>query len=306
MRKVKHRPPSFRGRFLVIVLGTVLLFSCRKDFSVEKMAGLSGDFRAQINGVQWIAADTAKGASMMLGLTNITGISSDHKQLSITLTDTIPGTYTLDQLSTSLAAYADHDSSDIYAFSSNQGSDTAQAGGVVIITEVDRVNKTLSGNFSFKLYRDIDGHQKVITSGVFYRLPYVNSLPPSKFTDTLQAKIDATNWAAQSISTQLLSGQLAMTGSLINGTQMVGLIMPTTIGKGTYTLDFRGGTYIGLYNPTPNIALASSAGTLTILSNNVRLQRIRGNFQFKTADPLGGLQLPHDITNGFFSVYYGP
>jgi hypothetical protein len=134
----------------------------------------------------------------------------------------------------------------------------------------------------------------------------VNSLPPSRFTDTLQAKIDGGNWAAQSISTQLLSGQLAMTGSLINGTQMVGLIMPTNIGIGTYRLDFTGGTYIGLYNPTPNIALASSAGTLTILSNNVRTQRIRGNFQFQTTDPLGGLPAPHSLTNGFFSVYYGP
>jgi hypothetical protein len=307
VRSAGQRSRFVGGRFLVIALGAALLFSCRKELSVEKMAGLSGDFRAQINGAQWIAADTAKGAYQLSGLTNITGISPDHKQLSITLTDTVPGTYTLDQSSSSLAAYADNDSSDIYAFSTNQGSDTSQAGGVVILTEVDRVNKTLSGTFSFKVYRDIDGHQKVIRSGVFYKLSYVNTLPPNKNGDTMSAKISGNSWIAQSISTQSIGGQIAISGSLISGLQNIGLIMPTDITPGTYDLDLVGLNYIGLYNPTPNVALASYKGTLTILQNNTRIQRIRGNFQFQATDPLSGLgSVQTPITNGYFAVSYGP
>jgi Family of unknown function (DUF6252) len=285
--------------------GLLLLFSCRKELSVEGPNGLAGTFNAQINGVQWIAADTAKGASLLAGLINITGISADHKQLSITLADTIAGVYTLDQGSSSLAAYADNDSSDIYAFSTNQGVDTSQAGGLVVITAIDRVKKTLSGTFSFKLFRDIDGHQKVITTGVFYKLPYVSSLPPSKNSDTLRASIDGNGWVAQSINGQSISGQTAISGSLISGAQNIGLIIPTGISPGTYSLDFTGLTYIGLYNPTPAIALASTSGTLTILSNSIRTQRIRGNFEFLATDPTGGSTPSHTITNGFFSVYYG-
>jgi hypothetical protein len=294
------------ARLLIIVLGTALLFSCRKEMSVETPTGLSGDFTAQINGVQWIAADTARSASILAGLINITGVSADNKQLSITLTDTVTGTYTLDQLSSSLAAYADNDSSDIYAFSTNQGIDTSQAGGIVIVNEIDRVKKTLSGTFSFKVFRFIDGRQKVITSGVFYKLPYVNSLPVAKGSDTLLGDIDGAGWIAQSISAQSISGQLVITGSLVNGSKTIGLIMPASITRGSYPMDFNGFTYIGLYDPTPAVELASPSGSLTILANDVRTKRIQGNFEFQATDPQGGPSAPHSITDGFFSVYYGP
>jgi hypothetical protein len=291
---------------IVIAFGVPGLFSCRKETSVENAVTLSGDFRAQINGVQWIAASATKGASLLSGLINITGISSDNKQLSITLTDTVIGVYTLNQTSSSYAAYADNDSSDIYAFSSNQGSDTTQAGGQVIITGIDPVNKTLTGTFSFKVFRDIDGHQKTITNGVFYKLPYVSTLPAASTTDTMNCKIDGAPWVGQSISAQSVGGQLAITGSHLDGTQTVGLIMPSNITAGPpYTLSVTSTNYIGLYSPTPTVALGSSSGTLTILSNNTTTQRIRGNFQFRASNPLGGTTPPHDLLSGFFSVYYG-
>jgi hypothetical protein len=290
----------------VLVLGGLGLFSCRKETSVEDKVALSGDFRAQINGVQWIAADATKGASMLAGLINITGISSDNKQLSITLTDTIPGVYTLDQASSSYAAYADNDSSDIYAFSTNQGGDTTQAGGQALITGIDRVNKTITGTFSFKLFREIDGHQKTVANGVFYKLPYVSSLPAASKTDTINGKIDGAVWVGQSIDAQSSSGsQLAIIGSLLDGTRTVGLIMPSGATAGAHTLSVSTTDYIGLYSPTPGVNLASSSGVVTILSNNTTTQRIRGNFQFRASDPLGGTTPSHDLTSGFFSVYYG-
>jgi hypothetical protein len=288
----------------VVAIGVLGLFACRKETSIENQVALSGDFRAQINGVQWIAADATKGASMLAGLINITGISSDNKQLSITLTDTIPGVYTLNQTSSSYAAYADNDSSDIYAFSTNQGSDTTQAGGQVTITQIDAVNKTLTGTFSFKVYRDIDSHQKTITSGVFYKLPYVTSLPPASNSDTIQASIDGNKWSAESIDAQSMSGQLIISGSLANGSQTVGLLMPSDITAGKYNLAFSGATYIGLYNPAPNLALASSTGTMTILGNNSWTHRIWGNFQFTAIDPLALVNASHVISNGYFSVTY--
>ncbi len=77
----------------------------------------------------------------------------------------------LNQTSASLAVYANPDSQS-YAWSNNQGSDTAQAGGTVNVTAINTVKLTVSGIFSFKVYRNSDGSQKDITAGVFmsYRM----------------------------------------------------------------------------------------------------------------------------------------
>ena len=152
----------------------------------------------------------------------------------------------------SLATYADIDSSDLYAFTTNQGSDTAQAGGLVTVTDIDHVNKTISGTFSFKVYRDIDKQQKVITQGVFYKLPYSSSLPASNSTDTVTAQIDGVSWtAARASRPPRFPAQLGITGSDLNGNQAVSLVMPVNIAPGSYTLDYTTGTYFGLYNPSP-------------------------------------------------------
>src|SRR5258707_15427031 len=146
-----------RARFFHIItaLALLTLFSCRKEVSVEKPGSTAGSFMATIDGSQWIAADTLKGATIVGGLINLTGISTDNKQLSITLNDTIPGTYALSQHSTSIAAFAYNDSSDLYAYTTNQGTDSAQAGGTVTVINIDVVNQTITGTFSFNVYRDI-------------------------------------------------------------------------------------------------------------------------------------------------------
>jgi hypothetical protein len=115
---------------------------------------------------------------LMAGLTlpachKYTGISADGGEISITLNDTVVGLYVLNQTSASLAVYANLDSVGSYAWSTNQGSDTAQAGGTVDVTAINAVNRTISGIFSFKAYRNSDGSQKDITAGVFYNIPYV-------------------------------------------------------------------------------------------------------------------------------------
>ena len=289
---------------MAILIVSLAFCACHKETSIESPNALNGNFTALINGVQWVAADSTEGASILDGLINITGISADNKQLSITLNDTIPGVYNLNQSTTSLAAYADNDSSGMYAFTTNEGSDTSQAGGTVTVTNIDKVNKTITGVFSFKVYRNVDKHQVLITQGGFYKLSYVSSLPPANGTDTMWASIDGTNWSAQSITASAVTTQLAISGSELNGSQAVSLIMPLNIIPGSYSLDYSGGMYIGLYNPTPTTALASSSGTLVILQNNPTTQRISGNFQFQASDPLGLGNPSHQLSNGYFSVQY--
>jgi hypothetical protein len=158
--------------YTILVLAAATLWSCRKETSIENGRGLAVDIVAVINGVAWQAIDSTQIASIVFGYINISGSSADNQTINITLDDSVVGTYVLNQSSKALATYANLDSS-AYAYSTNQGSDTSQAGGTVNVTSIDRVNKTISGVFSFKVFRDMDGSQKNITSGVFYNIPYV-------------------------------------------------------------------------------------------------------------------------------------
>ena len=155
-----------------LALIAATLFSCHKETSIETGKGLPADMVALINGTQWEAADSTQTATFSQGLTTISGISADGQEISITLSDTVVGLYSLNQSSASLAIYADLDSTGAFAFSTNQGADTSQAGGTVNVISLDPVNRTISGIFAFKVYRNSDGSQKNITAGAFYNIPY--------------------------------------------------------------------------------------------------------------------------------------
>jgi hypothetical protein len=152
----------------------IALLACHKYTSIENGKGLASDMVATIDSVSWAAADSTQTAIVSQGLVTISGISADGQEISITLNDTVVGLYVLNQTSASLAVYADLDSVGGYAYSTNQGSDTAQAGGTVDVTSFDQANRTISGVFNFLVYRNSDGTQKDITSGVFYNIPYVD------------------------------------------------------------------------------------------------------------------------------------
>jgi hypothetical protein len=158
--------------FLLSGLLAITLFACHKFTSIENGKGLAADMVATIDSVFWQAADSATSATVSQGLVTISGISADGQEISITLNDTVVGLYVLNQRSGSLAIYANLDSVGGYAYSTNQGVDTAQAGGTVTVTSFDAANRTISGIFDFKVYRNSDGTGKDITAGVFYNIPF--------------------------------------------------------------------------------------------------------------------------------------
>jgi hypothetical protein len=155
----------------VVVLG---LPACHKFTSIENGKGLAADMIATIDGVSWQAADSATSAIVSQGSVTISGISADGQEISITLNDTVVGLYELNQTSASLAVYANLDSVGGYAYSTNQGVDTSQAGGTVYVTSFDLANRTISGVFDFSVFRNFDATRKVISAGVFYNIPFSN------------------------------------------------------------------------------------------------------------------------------------
>jgi hypothetical protein len=291
--------------YTILVLAAATLFSCRKEYSVENGNGLPADFTAQINGsVTWDAEDSSQYASIAQGAITIVGTAADGSQLTISLNDTIVGTYTLNQQTTSVATFSNVDSASIYNYATNEGSDTAQAGGTVVVTAIDPVGKTISGIFSFKAYRQLDGTQKVFTSGVFYKIPYSDTLPVNSKLDTLLASIDSVAWPGVGITVQSLGGELAISGAESDDSNAITLLLPVTSQPGSYSLaDISLDDCQGVYNPTPSPSLVSTSGTLNVLENDIVNSRIRGNFTFVATDPLGGGS--YTVSNGYFSVYYG-
>jgi hypothetical protein len=299
---------------MLALSGVLLLASCQKEVNFNSRENdnnpnpVTGDFKAKIDGSQWVANKVA-GASRMAGLINITGMSTDKRIITMTMQDNGVGSYTLNDQAMHVGALLDSNEANPIAFASNQSSDPAQAGGTVNITAIDAANKKISGNFSFKVFRAWDNTGHTITEGTFTNLTYSTTLIPSNSTDTFRVKIAGTSWTPFTITgiktTLPQFSTLAITASDQTGQKSVGLIMPPTITAGAYTLDFFGMTHIGQYNPdsNPNNSQASLSGTLTILEHNTGTKRIRGNFNFH-AESIANPAINSELTEGYFSVKY--
>jgi Family of unknown function (DUF6252) len=296
--------------FFVMLFSGWIFSSCKKETSIENAGNANANFTAVINGVEWSAAKTSEGATLLQGMLNITGISADSEEISITLTDTTLGLHTLSPQTTSLAAYGSIDSSSGATFSTSQGTDSTQAGGEVTLTAINTLNNTVSGTFSFTVYRTSDGTQRTITSGVFTNIPYTSTLPGSAPGDTVNAIIDGATFTSQSIQASVTDAQLTILGSTSNASQSVALIVPTNATVGSHALTPSGGTpaYLAVYDfvsPSGNnTAAPASTGSVNILENNAATSRIRGSFSFTTTDGTTG-NSNHTVASGYFSVYYG-
>ena len=298
--------------FLASISIFIMFQSCQKeiDHGQNSTGNVTGDFRAKIEGTQWVANKGA-GASRMQGFINISGYSTDKKYITITLSDSGVHRYTLSDATMNAAAYIDSTLPDPSALTTNQGNYPAESGGEVNITSIDTVNKKMSGTFSFKVFRMMDGLRRNITEGSFTNLSYTTTLPPANATDTFRVKIAGTQWnpptifAVKAPAVPPLPATIAVSGTDATASKVVGLIFPADITPGSYTLNFFGGTYIGQYNPNsnPQNSQAAVSGTLEILSHNPTTKRIRGNFNFRSEELLNPLAFTL-LTEGYFSVTY--
>lgn len=292
-------------RVCLFSIGSILFFSCQKELSSDEVTGGSdvrGTLRMKIDGTQWVA-NTAAGASIDFGLLSIYGISKDKKELFILLEGASTQTYSLDEKSLSVAALVDSTEADPYAYTTNQA-DITKAGGTVKLTSIDVAKRTVSGTFEFKMFRDFDNKQKVITEGVFENLSYAPVTPPGGSTDTLKVKINGVDLKPDLAAGLVAFDQIAITGSESGTLKSVGLFIPKSITVGTYDIGsiILGSAYTGIYNASATLYMASESGKLTILEHNTSTKRIRGNFEFKAVEFAGSQTA--QLTSGYFSVKY--
>src|SRR5687768_1544401 len=152
---------------LVAVIGVIAFNSCQREvdpsiLGTNNPPAVSGDFKAKIDGVQWVA-NSAAGASRMSGFISLVGRSTDKKYVSIHLVDSGVHNYTLNDATLNVASYIDSNLANTFNFSTNQGVGPGDAGGVVNVTSIDAVNKKISGTFSFRVFRQFDNSQRTLT-----------------------------------------------------------------------------------------------------------------------------------------------
>ena len=288
-----------------LILATCIAFNaCQKEITDPNGSNTiptgPSDFRAKINGIQWVA--TLAQASRQNGFLAIGG-QGGGKQIIISLQDSGVHHYTLDQVSLQAGAYTDS-SVTVIAFTTNSGATAAQSGGSVDVTSIDTANKKVSGTFRFLVYRPIDSTSRTISEGSFTNISYSTTLPPPSSTDTFKVKIDGVDFISAAITGVRIpvTNQITLTGSDQTGVKSVSVLVPDNVTPGTYPLTTIGGTYSGLYNKDATTYLASDLGSLTILEHNVSTKRIRGNFNFHATQFLGTAQAL--LTAGYFAITY--
>lgn len=156
---------------LLLVL-CAIFSSCQKEFEDSNNAPINTtvDFKAKINGVQFIAAISGAVRRGSDSVISISGKSNDGQIIAFTLADSGVHVYTLGINSTvNFCGYEDNNG---LAFSSNEGINPGDSGGNIAIISIDSVKKLMSGTFNLKVFRQIDRTQRIITEGIFNNISY--------------------------------------------------------------------------------------------------------------------------------------
>jgi hypothetical protein len=289
------------------------MVSCQKELSKENggnPSNVNGVLKMKIDGTQWVA-DKVATATIENGTLTITGLDNGGKSLHIELVDNGAANYSLNQQTVDYATVTDTKETNPIAYATDEGQGSNDAGGEVIVTNIDQTNKTISGTFSFKAYRDADSKQLVITEGSFEDLEYTGDEPSNPgggvVTPTFSVKIDGAGFTPANLNIQRASSMIVITATQTAGTsaKVVMLTMPEAITAGTYDLQ-TSGSYIGSYaggSATGGSIFLSISGKLTITEHDKTNKVIKGTFFFEGKDQIGGAPNAQ-LTEGVFTVQY--
>jgi len=299
--------------WIILPLIFLSVLACRKNSGLENtIIGNSNDstglFSASVDGKPWIAS--VKLATIMNGTISISGTDPHNNAMSLTLNDTTIGSYSLGLKTGSFGEYTD---SSMYMDEFSTEHNASVAGGNVVVTAIDKVNKTITGNFSMNLYCDSMGIKRKVTDGNFKNLPYVTELPLAKTTDTFYVQIGGVNWTARSISAGLFEGQRLVKGSEQDASRSVALYFPQYITPG-WTVTFAPSIVWGSYTngrqfyssanfaSLPDSLIYMYPGDFTVMEDNPVTRRLRASFQFQ-AFTLDGSSIAR-LSKGYLSVQY--
>ncbi len=291
--------------YLLVLSIALVTFSCEKEPSRASLPEVN--FSVDFDGQTFVADQV--GATVLDDVINITGLRGPNNE-SITLT-VVAGTEGVYQLGVQNGALV-HGAAYIEQNNSTNGAwvaltDGVSSQGTIIISEINDVNKTISGNFSFTGNNPSVGNTssfvREFTNGTFKNIPYSNTLsnPPTN-NNSFTAKIDGVEFEEDLLAGILSSGNISIIATK-NNISSIGLTLPSDIAAGDYDFTF-GVAPVGQYNIFTPFSSNIADGSFTITSHDIPNKRIIGTFSFTAEAFGGGATGSFEITEGSFDITY--
>lgn len=249
-------------------------------------------FKVTFDGQQYNGTQNL--ATVGNGLITVNGFrGTNGEYVSIVIDAITEGTYTDDAV---FAYSPDGDEDNVYS------SLTIENAGTVTITEIDRVNHTISGTFSFRAVNQANV-AKEFTSGEFNDIPYTeNETTPSD--DIFSATVDGTNFTYAStdlIVTPITVGSndyVSLEG--VNANHQIRLSIDLSLAIGNHVFSNAiSSPARAYYKNAADEEFVAAGGTLNITSKTAT--RIAGTFNYTVTDNAGAT---HTVSAGAFDVEY--
>lgn len=295
----------------------ILFISCNNEPYEGPIPGpvtpvVNGEFKADFDGQTFVSPNTQ--AILNNDILSITAIKPSGEFFQISITNPTVRAYNFSNTTTTFAILystasgampfmAADDQNGPFASFANY-TDTAQ----IVITNIDKVNKKVSGTFKFTGVKFTDNtgtsiSTKVFTNGSFTNLSYTADVANPIGTNQFFAKLEGLDFIPTNITGIKNSGLISVIGRRGN-VENIGLTFPDNVTAGT-TYNFtplsnERGQYI--MDSTTN-GIFGGTGTMTIISHNPTTKRVKGTFSFLAATFLPPI-MTRNITVGTFDVTY--
>ncbi|MEA1873376.1 MAG: DUF6252 family protein [Bacteroidota bacterium] len=226
------------------------------------------------------------------------GTSAEGQTIQLTVFAGEKGVYTLNAanmhegtLIPNTSAYAT-----IYSTSYNDG-----GSGQVRISSINEDDRTISGNFNFRAYKEDDAGNKTVTNGEFTKVPYkyINTVDTTQINNILTANIDGTDFTATSVVSVLSEGIIEIKGTRSDSFQSITLFIPEGQTTGIFNIDPVNGPIMANYQSSLS-PMPATVGSCTIAEHDTETNIIRGTFFYNIDDDGETIELQ----NGYFEVQY--
>lgn len=277
--------------FIILFLISGLFTACEDNTNNLPIETKEAEMSASIDNVEWTALDY--GIYYTSDSIRIYGIGTNGEAVIITLQSNQTGTYSLGENSAHTAIYMPNVQETVtYSTGSN-----TNAGGTVIISEIDQTDSLISGSFNLTVYKNL--LYKEITGGIFQYIKY-DDTTANVLSNKFKFDLDTTSYAPETISARHVNSNIMV--SATDGDYTVTLKMPYGIDLGSYEIGSVYRSVTGEYQPTAGTYLYADSGTLVITAYNYTTRRVKGAFTFKAIDILNEQEAT--IENGSFEVNY--
>ncbi|MFO7879624.1 MAG: DUF6252 family protein [Bacteroidota bacterium] len=226
------------------------------------------------------------------------GTSADGQSIQITVYAGEKGVYTLSAANLHEGTFTPNTSSYSDIYSTSNSSDGS---GQVRISSINEDDRTISGSFNFRAYKD-GGGSRNISNGEFTKVPYkyINTIDTSNIVNVMTASIDGTDFVANSVVTSDSANHIQITGSHSENFESINLIIPDSISEGSHSIDPNNGPVMAYYRESLT-SYPAVAGSTTISEHDVQNRIIKGSFFFNVED---NSDQTIEISNGYFETEY--